>query len=84
MTIPTLFQVISNAVLTAFRGGVRSDPYNPTGVGTPRWKTRLNASRVEAQRALVAGLNADRWHAARRATIGAHGARCERAMPATR
>jgi len=43
MTIPTILRVISNAVPTALQGGVRSNPYNPTGVGTPRWKTGLNA-----------------------------------------
>ena len=43
MTIPTVFRVISNPLPTAFQGGVCSNPYNPKGVGTPRWKTGLNA-----------------------------------------
>ena len=46
MTIPTIFRVVSTAVPTPFQGGVRSNPYNPKGVGTPRWKTGLNASSV--------------------------------------
>ena len=71
MTIPTVLRVISNALPTAFQGGGRSNPYNPMGVGTPRWKTGLNAEGRETTRRAVRGASGPEVHRSGHAHVAA-------------